>query len=176
MTPEGPAHAQYRNRGAHTCPFPGRAPRMCGAGAKWGPTAIWGIFLYVTDFYLSYLCWEYIFTSVTYNLTGVFFYGSCASLCFSNKNLKSKNKIFNPLEHWWFDTFPSPQWKETSIPRLKCTIYAMSNRLLIKSEGRHHWWASVRSHELSSDIQQRRTYHTDEFCTSSLCDSNTGVL
>ena len=74
MTPEGPVYSQYRNRGTHTCPFPGRAPCMSSAGAKWGPTAIWGIFLYVTAFYLSHLCWKYIFTYVTYcNLIGVLF-------------------------------------------------------------------------------------------------------
>ena len=89
MTPEGRAHAQYRNRGIHTCPFPGRAPCMSGAGAKWGPTAIWGIF-YMSVIFICLIYFENIFSYLSLTITSFvsfFLYGNCALLCFSNKNL-----------------------------------------------------------------------------------------
>ena len=90
MTPEGPAHAQYRNRGTHTCPFPGRAPCMHGAGARWGPTAIWGIF-YMSVIFICLIYFENTFSHLSLTITSFvsfFLYGNCALLCFSNKNLK----------------------------------------------------------------------------------------
>ena len=87
MTPEGPAHAQYRNRGAHTCPFPRRAPRMRGAGAKCGPIAIWGIF-YMSLIFICLIYVENIFSHLSLTITSLvsfFLYGNCALLCFSNK-------------------------------------------------------------------------------------------
>ena len=89
MTPEGPAHAQYRNRGTHTCPFPGRAPCMHSAGAKWGPTAIWSIF-YMSVIFICLIYFENIFSHLSRTITSFvsfFLYGNCALLCFSNKNL-----------------------------------------------------------------------------------------
>ena len=89
MTPEGPAHAQYRNRGTHTSPFPGRAPCMRGAGAKWGHTAIWGIF-YMSVVFICLIYFENIFSHLSLTITSsvsFFLYGNCALLCLSNKNL-----------------------------------------------------------------------------------------
>ena len=91
MTPEGPAHAQYRNRGTYTCPFPGRAPCMHSAGAKWGPTAIWGIF-YMSLIFICLIYVENIFSHLSLTITSLvsfLLYGNCALLCFSNKNLNS---------------------------------------------------------------------------------------
>ena len=88
MTPEGPAHAQYRNRGTHTFPFPGRAPCMCGAGAKWGPTAIWGIFN-MSVIFICLIYFENIFSHLSLTITSsvsFFLYGNCALLCLSDKN------------------------------------------------------------------------------------------
>ena len=90
MTPEGPAHAQYRNRGTHICPFPRRAPCMHCAGAKWGPTAIWSIF-YMSVIFICLVYFENIFLHLSLTITSFvsfFLYGNCALLCFSNKNLK----------------------------------------------------------------------------------------
>ena len=87
---EGPAHAQYRNRGIHTCPFPGRAPCMRGAGAKWEPTAIWGPF-YMSLIFVCLIYVENIFSHLSFTITSLvsfFLYGNCALLCFSNKNLR----------------------------------------------------------------------------------------
>ena len=89
ITPEGPAHAQYRNRGTHTCHFPGRAPCMRGAEAKWGPTVIWGIF-YMSVVFICLIYLENIVSHLSLTITSsvsFFLYGNCASLCFSNKNL-----------------------------------------------------------------------------------------
>ena len=80
MTPEGPAHAHYRNRGTHICPFPWRAPRMLGAGAKWGPSAIWCIF-YMSPIFIYLIYVENVFShlSLTINsLVSFFLYGNCA--------------------------------------------------------------------------------------------------
>ena len=90
MTPEGPAHAQYRNRRIHTCPFPRRAPCFRGAGDKWGPTAIWDIF-YMSVIFICLIYFENIFSHLSLIITSFvsfFLYGNCALLCFSNKNLK----------------------------------------------------------------------------------------
>ena len=88
MTPEGPAHAQYRNRGTHTCPFPGRAQCMHSAGAKWGPTAIWGIF--ICQWFLSVSSILKIYFHISHLLSphlSPFSFMQTALLCFSNKNL-----------------------------------------------------------------------------------------
>ena len=89
ITPEGPAHVQYRNRGAYTCPFPRRASCMRGAGAKWGATRIWVIFykslIFICLIYVENIC-SHLSLTVT-SLVSFFLYGNCALLCFSNKNL-----------------------------------------------------------------------------------------
>ena len=89
MTPEGPVHAQYRNRGSHICPFPSMAPHIHGAGAKWGPTAIWVIF-YMSLIFICLIYVENIFSHLSFTVTSLvsfFLYGKCALLGFSNKNL-----------------------------------------------------------------------------------------
>ena len=116
MTPEGPVHAQYRNRGTHTCPFPGRAPCMCNAVAKWGPTALWGIF-YMSVIFICLIYFENIFSHLSLTITqfvSFFLYGNCASFCCSNKSwnfiylgrlklhraiVQSRNRSKN-LTHW----------------------------------------------------------------------------